>query len=64
MELGFELSASKQALCCMKYTSSPFCFGYFGDGGLLKYLLGLHTHVYCSTIHNSQDMETAKMPHY
>jgi predicted glutamine amidotransferase len=24
----------------------------------------LHTHVYCSTIHNSQVMETTKMPHY
>jgi hypothetical protein len=24
----------------------------------------LHTHVYCSTIHNSQVMETAKMPQY
>jgi hypothetical protein len=24
----------------------------------------LHTHVYCSTIHNSQVMETAKKPHY
>jgi hypothetical protein len=24
----------------------------------------LHTHVYCSTIHNSQVIETAKMPHY
>jgi hypothetical protein len=24
----------------------------------------LHTHVYCSAIHNSQVMETAKMPHY
>jgi hypothetical protein len=24
----------------------------------------LHTHVYCSTIHNSQAMETVKMPHY
>jgi hypothetical protein len=23
-----------------------------------------HTHVYCSTIHNSQVMETAKMSHY
>jgi hypothetical protein len=23
----------------------------------------LHTHVYCSTIHNSEAMETAKMPH-
>jgi hypothetical protein len=24
----------------------------------------LHTHVYCSCIHNSQVMETAKMPNY
>jgi hypothetical protein len=24
----------------------------------------LHNHVYCSTIHNSQVMEIAKMPHY
>jgi hypothetical protein len=24
----------------------------------------LHTHVYCSTIHNGPVMETAKMPHY
>jgi hypothetical protein len=24
----------------------------------------LHTHVYCSAIHNSQVMETAKMPHH
>jgi hypothetical protein len=24
----------------------------------------LHTHVYCSTIHNSQVIETTKMPHY
>jgi hypothetical protein len=24
----------------------------------------LHTHVYCSTIHNNQVMETAKMLHY
>jgi hypothetical protein len=24
----------------------------------------LHTYVYCGTIHNSQVMETAKMPHY
>jgi hypothetical protein len=24
----------------------------------------LHTHVYSSTIHNTQVMETAKMPHY
>jgi hypothetical protein len=24
----------------------------------------LHTHVYCNTVHNSQVMETAKMPHH
>jgi hypothetical protein len=24
----------------------------------------LHTHVYCGTIHNSQVMETAKMPQH
>jgi hypothetical protein len=24
----------------------------------------LYTHAYCSTIHNSQVMETTKMPHY
>jgi hypothetical protein len=24
----------------------------------------LHTHVYYSTIHNNQAIETAKMPHY
>jgi hypothetical protein len=24
----------------------------------------LHTHVYCSAIHNSQVVETVKMPHY
>jgi hypothetical protein len=28
------------------------------------YSRGTCTHVYCSTIHNSQAMETAKMPHY
>jgi hypothetical protein len=34
--------------------------------GLWLHLLQkhLHTHVYWSTIHNSQVMETAKMPHY
>jgi hypothetical protein len=30
--------------------------------GLLQ--MHLHTHIYCTTIHNSQVMETAKMPHY
>jgi hypothetical protein len=24
----------------------------------------VHTHVYCSTIYNTQAMKTAKMPHY
>jgi hypothetical protein len=24
----------------------------------------LHTHVYCSAVHNSQVMETTKIPHY
>jgi hypothetical protein len=24
----------------------------------------LHTHVYCSTIHSNQVIETVKMPHY
>jgi hypothetical protein len=24
----------------------------------------LHTHVYCSAIHNSQVMETTNIPHY
>jgi hypothetical protein len=24
----------------------------------------LHPHIYCSTIHNSQVLETAMMPHY
>jgi hypothetical protein len=27
------------------------------------YSIGTYTHVYCSTIHNSQVMETVKMPH-
>jgi hypothetical protein len=31
------------------------------DSVLQRYL---HTHVYCSAIHNSQVIETAKMPHY
>jgi hypothetical protein len=25
----------------LSHTSSPFCFGYFKDGDLLNYLLGL-----------------------
>jgi hypothetical protein len=31
------------------------------DSGFLK--AHLHTHVYCSAFHNSQVIETAKMPH-
>jgi hypothetical protein len=33
-----------------------------GNSGVLQ--RHLFTHVYCITIHNSQAMETAKMPHY
>jgi hypothetical protein len=29
---------TKQALQCLCHTSSPFCSGYFGDGGLTDYL--------------------------
>jgi hypothetical protein len=32
---------AKQVLYCWNHTSSPFCSGYFGDGGLLNYLPGL-----------------------
>jgi hypothetical protein len=32
---------AKQALCCLSHTCSPFCSGYFGDGGLMNYLPGL-----------------------
>jgi hypothetical protein len=33
--LEFELRA-----LYLSHTSIPFCSGYFGDGGLMKYLLG------------------------
>jgi hypothetical protein len=39
--LGFELKSlalAKQVLYCLRHTSSPFCSGYFGDGGLVNYL--------------------------
>jgi hypothetical protein len=42
--LGFELGSVlvvKQVLYCLSHTSSPFCCGYFGDGGLENYLPGL-----------------------
>jgi hypothetical protein len=32
---------AKQMLYHSSHTSNPFCFGYFGDGGLMKYLLRL-----------------------
>jgi hypothetical protein len=32
--LNSRLHATKQALNCLIHTSSPFCFGYFGDGVL------------------------------
>jgi hypothetical protein len=36
---GFALA--KHVLYHLSHTSSPFCSGYFGDGGLENYLLGL-----------------------
>jgi hypothetical protein len=30
-----------QVLYCLRSTSSPFYFDYFGDGGLMNYLPGL-----------------------
>jgi hypothetical protein len=36
---GFELRA-KQVLYHLNHTSRPFCSGYFGNGGLMKYLSG------------------------
>jgi hypothetical protein len=39
LKQGFALT--KQALYHLSHTSSPFCSGYFGDGGLANYLLGL-----------------------
>jgi hypothetical protein len=36
---GFALI--KQSLYYLSHTSSPFCSGYFGDGGLTNYLPGL-----------------------
>jgi hypothetical protein len=37
---GFELvfMLGKQVLYCLSYMSSPFCSGYFGDGGFTSYL--------------------------
>jgi hypothetical protein len=32
--------------------------------GTDRKIMDLHTRVYCGTIHNSQVMETAKMPHH
>jgi hypothetical protein len=29
---------AKQVLYCLNHTSSPFCSGYFGNGGLVNYL--------------------------
>jgi hypothetical protein len=38
--MGFELRAS-YLQSMISHTSSPFCSGYFGDGGLWNYLPGL-----------------------
>jgi hypothetical protein len=32
---------AKQTLYSLSHTSSPFCFAYFGDEGIMNYLLGL-----------------------
>jgi hypothetical protein len=39
--LNSGLHVAKQVLFHLSHTSSPFCSGDFGDGGLLYYLLGL-----------------------
>jgi hypothetical protein len=36
---------AKKVLSCLSHTPSPFCFGYFGDGGLENYLFGLATNL-------------------
>jgi hypothetical protein len=36
--LNSGLQLAKQALYLLSHTSSPFCCGYFGDGGLVNYL--------------------------
>jgi hypothetical protein len=36
--LGFELGFAKPAFYLLSHTSSLFCYSYFGDGGLTKYL--------------------------
>jgi hypothetical protein len=38
--------------------------GIYPKESNIGYSRHLHTHVYCSGIHNSQVMETTKMPHY
>jgi hypothetical protein len=38
---SFACKLAKLAVYCLSHTSSPFCSGYFGDGGLLNYLSGL-----------------------
>jgi hypothetical protein len=35
---------AKQALYCLSHTASPFCSGYFGDGGLMNILPKLASH--------------------
>jgi hypothetical protein len=41
VRLGFEFRAlcmQSRPLYCLSHISSPFCSGYFGDGGLVIYL--------------------------
>jgi hypothetical protein len=41
-----DFTLAKQALYHFNHTSSPFCSGYFGDGGLVNYLPRLASN-YC-----------------
>jgi hypothetical protein len=38
---GIQVCKAGVVLYYLSYTSSPFCSGYFGDGGVEKYLLRL-----------------------
>jgi hypothetical protein len=44
---------ANQVLYFLSYTSSPFCSGYFGDGGLKNYLPGLASNHDLSLPHHS-----------
>jgi hypothetical protein len=46
----FFFARAKQVLYRLSHTSSPFCSGYFGDGGLSNYLPRVASN------HNSPDL--------